>query len=98
GRDLHALPTRRSSDLLDDEAMETARSLGMTMVRAATVGCHPQFVSMLRKLIEERMGRRAVRDAVGQYPANHDVCPANCCLSPQRDRKSTRLNSSHVKI
>ena len=73
---------------LDDEAMETARSLGMTMVRAATVGCHPQFVSMLRKLIEERMGMRAERDAVGQYPANHDVCPANCCLSPQRPATS----------
>lgn len=69
---------------LDDEAMETARSLGMTMKRGATVGCHPRFVAMLRKLIEERMGLRAGREAVGRYPANHDECPMNCCLAAPR--------------
>ena len=65
---------------LDDEARQTARRQGIVMVRAATVGCHPRFVGMLRKLIVERLDQTTEREAVGRFPANHDVCPRDCCL------------------
>ena len=38
---------------LDTEARATADELGMTMIRAATVGTHPAFVHALRDLVVE---------------------------------------------
>jgi len=65
---------------LDTEAKETAAGLGMTMVRAETVGTHPLFVEALRGLIVERMTPDAERLAVGLRGPNHDICPVGCCL------------------
>ncbi|MBW3539704.1 MAG: ferrochelatase [Planctomycetes bacterium] len=64
---------------LDVEARATADELGLTMVRAATVGTHPRFVSMLRELIEERLSPTTSRPTVGSMPALADVCPPGCC-------------------
>jgi ferrochelatase len=64
---------------LDIEAAETARGLGLTMVRAESAGTHPAFVGMVRELIEERL-TGAERRAVGRFGPSHEVCPANCCL------------------
>jgi ferrochelatase len=69
---------------LDTEARQLADELGMTMVRAATVGTHPAFIRMLRELIVERLDPSRERIAIGRFPANHDVCPANCCPAPRR--------------
>lgn len=69
---------------LDDEARKLCDEKSLPMARAATVGTHPEFVTMLRELIEERLGMRTERAAIGQYPANHDVCPVDCCLYPMR--------------
>jgi ferrochelatase len=69
---------------LDHEAQHRARELGLNMVRAGTVGTHPRFVAMLRELIEERLGRRADRRAIGRFGPSHDVCPVDCCPAPQR--------------
>ena len=69
---------------LDEEAAHKAKELGIQMVRAGTVGTHPQFVNMLVELIRERVDGLPERRAIGQYPANHDVCPLNCCLPPAR--------------
>ena len=41
---------------LDTEARALCAELGMTLVRAATVGNHPAFVSMIAELARERMG------------------------------------------
>jgi ferrochelatase len=65
---------------LDTEAVEKARELGMTLIRAATVGTHPAFVRMIRDLIVERMTANPVRPALGARGPNHDICPLNCCL------------------
>jgi ferrochelatase len=73
---------------LDEEAQGVAESLGLNMVRAATVGTHPRFVSMLRGLIEERLGLRSERAAIGRYGPSHDVCPADCCPAPARPARS----------
>lgn len=65
---------------LDTEAMQVADEIGMSLVRAGTVGTHPAFVSMIRELIVERLTENPERRALGQRPANHDICPVDCCL------------------
>jgi protoporphyrin/coproporphyrin ferrochelatase len=67
---------------LDTEARQLAGELGMNMVRAQTVGTHPAFISMIRQLVEERLDPTRARLAIGNYGANHDVCPADCCSAP----------------
>jgi ferrochelatase len=65
---------------LDIEARDLADELGMRVVRAASASTHPAFVTMIRELIEERLGLRDGRSAVGRFAASHDICPADCCL------------------
>jgi len=65
---------------LDTEARQVAAEVGLNMVRAATVGTHPDFVSMIRELILERLEPARPRRAGGHLPAWHDACPADCCL------------------
>jgi ferrochelatase len=69
---------------LDEEAKTRAGELGLNMLRAGTAGSHPVFVKMLAELIQERVFGDPDRRAIGEYPANHDVCPVNCCLPPAR--------------
>jgi len=75
---------------LDIEMQEIAHERGVNLVRAPTVGVHPRFVRMIRELIEERLGLTHPR-AIGQYPASHDVCRAECCPAPAR-----RPHPAHV--
>jgi ferrochelatase len=63
---------------LDVEAREKSRELGITMVRAATVGTHPAFVAMVAELIEERLND-SPRQAIGRDGPSHDICPVDCC-------------------
>ena len=67
---------------LDTEAADLCRELGVEMERAATVGTDPVFIGMIRDLIAERSGMLNDRAAIGQFPANHDVCPLDCCPAP----------------
>ncbi|MEZ6067313.1 MAG: ferrochelatase [Planctomycetaceae bacterium] len=70
---------------LDEEAQLLGDELGVNVVRAATVGTHPQFIDMVCKLIAERVEGAAVcREAIGQYGPNWDVCPVDCCPAPRR--------------
>jgi len=66
---------------LDIEAQEHAASVGITMHRAATVGTHPAYVSMVRDLIVERMSAAPERPALGSLGPSYDYCPTDCCLS-----------------
>jgi len=68
---------------LDTEARAIAEGRGLTMVRAATVGVHPKFLSMIRELILEKMDLCEPR-AIGRYGPNTDVCRADCCPAPPR--------------
>ena len=68
---------------LDTEARELATELGMKLVRAATAGTHPLFISMIRQLIEERMRPGEPKLSVGNFGPNHDVCPPGCCPPPR---------------
>ncbi len=74
---------------LDEEARARAEALGLNLVRAGTAGTDPVFVAMLAGLIRERVAAEPDRRAVGEFPASHDVCPANCCLPPARPGPST---------
>ncbi|WP_262321994.1 ferrochelatase [Acidiferrimicrobium sp. IK] len=71
---------------LDTQAAETARQLGLRMVRAGTPGTDPRFVEMVRQLVSERLGperpgseRLSAGGAV--WP---DRCPPGCCPAPAR--------------
>lgn len=57
---------------LDTQARELAESLGLHMVRAATVGTHPKFVAMIRELIEGRLS--GAREACA-WPCTETCCP-----------------------
>ncbi|MEO0531224.1 MAG: ferrochelatase [Planctomycetota bacterium] len=74
---------------LDTEAKELCEKLGVHFVRAATIGTHARAIRMIRELIEERIasesGANPARPALGQFQANHDLCPKDCCTyTPRR--------------
>jgi ferrochelatase len=71
---------------LDVEAAQLASQLGLTMARAATAGVHPAFVTMIRQLVEERMDPAVPKLALGADGPYHDVCRADCCPAPLRQR------------
>jgi ferrochelatase len=68
---------------LDTEARALSERLGLRMVRAATVGNHPAFVSMIRELALERMGEAPPRWLGDQAP-DPGACRADCCAPPAR--------------
>ncbi len=68
---------------LDTEAQEKCEELGIRMQRAKSVGVHPKFISMIRHLILERTSGTE-KLAIGNMPANHDVCPVDCCMPGKR--------------
>jgi len=63
---------------LDVELADQARSLGLNLVRAATAGTHPAFVSMIGELVRERT-RGTRRRFLGVREPVPDPCPAGCC-------------------
>ena len=68
---------------LDTEARALCEELGIKMVRAATVGNHPAFVSMIAELARERIGETLPR-WIGNLGPSTDVCPPDCCAPPRR--------------
>lgn len=69
---------------LDVEVRELCEALGINMVRAEVVGCHPRFVRMIRELISERIDPACPRLALGTDGPWPDDCPADCCRSGSR--------------
>jgi len=74
---------------LDTEARAVAAELNLNLLRAETVGTHPQYVDMIRELILERLADSPERRAVGHLPASHDVCPVDCCPNPYTAKSRT---------
>src|SRR5207249_10789944 len=82
-RDLHSFPTRRSSDLLED-AEQSTRALGASGLT------DPQLLAI-----------DAVRASCLATPVHGVLSPIQQAEREDaiaEDRKSTRLNSSHVSI
>jgi ferrochelatase len=69
---------------LDVQARRKANELGLHMVRAATVGTDPRFISMIRELVLERLEPARERRALGNLGPRADVCPPDCCPAPRR--------------
>src|SRR5690606_41505165 len=85
-RQLHSFPTRRSSDLL----------VRIDLEHLAHHRRRQRLVALARGCRVDRDGDGSQRidvNAAGLHPRRGGVL-----LVEQRDRKSTRLNSSHVKI
>ncbi len=64
---------------LDVVASGRAEALGLPFARAATPGTDPDFVAMIRELVEERLDPSLSRRALGTLGVRPDVCPG-CCL------------------
>lgn len=70
---------------LDEEAAALCDQRGIQVARAATAGTAPSFVTMIRGLVEERLGRTDEKLSVGELGPWHDVCPVDCCTyTPRR--------------
>lgn len=74
---------------LDTEAQQIARKLDLNLIRAATVGTHPQFIAMIRELIQERLSEYPVRRSLGERGPSHDVCPPTCCMPGEMARRTS---------
>jgi len=68
---------------LDTEARAVSEAIGLNMVRAGTAGTHPQFIAMIRELIQERLAD-CPRRSLGSFGPRPDFCPENCCPAPAR--------------
>src|SRR5690606_41838058 len=79
--DLHSLPTRRSSDLEVIASLPWVASTSVTILAADDGHIDP----------------RASAREVAELFETSDVVIEPCPTKPHKDRKSTRLNSSHVK-
>ncbi|HVE74370.1 MAG TPA: ferrochelatase, partial [Mycobacteriales bacterium] len=64
--------------LYDLDHVAVSQVPGLVVRRAPTVGVAPEFVSMIRGLIAERIAGPERSDHGGV--ATHDRCPAHCCL------------------
>src|SRR5690606_41533132 len=94
-RDLHSFPTRRSSDLrhrINHAIEELALSSNYTWLRI------PRYLESYLRL-NKQYPNIDFRDKELQFLVIRDVIEKDVTLlNILEDRKSTRLNSSHVKI
>ncbi|WP_227712809.1 hydrogen peroxide-dependent heme synthase [Nanchangia anserum] len=77
---------------LDTEASETAERLGLTYVRAATVGTHPAFISSLADVICERAAQARGESA----PAADAVEPTWPAIPPEGDSRASASAPAHA--
>lgn len=68
---------------LDTQAADVAAELGLTMVRAGTVGTHPLFVRGLVDLLDEHLVGSEVK-ALGALGPRQHPCRPGCCPAPSR--------------
>ena len=69
---------------LDTQAAERAAARQVRLVRVATVGTDPRFVTMIGELIGERVDPDATRRHLGPLGIRPDRCPGDCCPAPRR--------------
>ncbi|WP_007517513.1 MULTISPECIES: ferrochelatase [Pseudofrankia] len=80
---------------LDRVALDQAKKLGLTAVRAGTVGSDPRFVQMIVELLRERRDPGVPRRALSALGPSPDVCPTECCSSASaQDRRPAAAGTS----
>jgi ferrochelatase len=78
---------------LDRQAAGTAADRGIRLLRTATPGTDPRFVTMILDLLEEAEGRRPPSWLGDLGPAPFP-CPVGCCPRP---RPAGRAGSSQIE-
>lgn len=71
---------------LDTEARALAGELGLNLVRAGTVGVHPEFIKMICELVIERQTPDTPRRSLGSMGPATDICADTCCVPAARPR------------
>src|SRR5690606_40908854 len=93
----HTFPTRRSSDLKWERCpapgTSVARGRSMLVLGGAPLSDHGRFRESRAAILV--LDARSARRAPTARRTSH---PLSSGLGGKKDRKSTRLNSSHVKI
>src|SRR5207253_3466182 len=84
-RYLHSFPTRRSSDLLVLGLEDPKKAMGRK--RLYGIQENPEAIDSLKRMMSQRITPRLSPPDTAHEPKFHEI-----------DRKSTRLNSSHVAI
>ncbi|SDO22468.1 ferrochelatase [Nakamurella panacisegetis] len=76
---------------LDNEALDTATSLGLWFHRVATPGTDPRFVSALVDLLMDRLEPALAppRISATGCPARPDFCAAQCCVNARGPKPTT---------
>src|SRR5690606_40502995 len=97
-RDLHSFPTRRSSDL--DQALAAT---GKTTFENLCSACHKmdkKFIGPALDGVTERRSPEWIMNMIlnPEEMIQKDPIAKQLMIESNIDRKSTRLNSSHVKI
>src|SRR5690606_39946523 len=90
---LHSLPTRRSSDLVRQGADQAVASMSESSERATTTLLLAEAAGQALKEITNAISQISERNLVIASASEEQAQVAR-----EVDRKSTRLNSSHVKI
>jgi ferrochelatase len=80
---------------LDVEAAQTAERLGLPMVRAATPGTDPRFVSMISALVREYAAGTPGEAVAALGPDARNFCRADCC-GHGPDRSASWLSGGHA--
>ncbi len=75
---------------LDYEAAQTCQTLGFTLIRGKTAGCHPRFVTMIGELIQERLQGTPALTAAPESLPSPNVCPPGCCSYGRPPAESLR--------
>src|SRR5699024_11994443 len=98
-RDLHSFPTRRSSDLVGAVVPDPAEVID-GLLEAGPVPRHAQRQrgGVARDVPGHPVPESRSRRGVGIEAGHREGAGALRGAGPAQDRKSTRLNSSHVSI
>src|SRR5207253_11004591 len=96
-RYLHSFPTRRSSDLIEYKA-EAFKIFEELMVNIKTEICHNIFRSASSLMAFENFLRSVPQRTSHQSTSAFGGTTTGTDSAAAQDRKSTRLNSSHVAI
>src|SRR5207253_9459145 len=95
-RDIHSFPTRRSSDLLN---WNERRALALpNFLRSTERGSRRRRPSFFRIGRYSGLTSQRTRAIAILMASAWPLGPPPCTLTVTSDRKSTRLNSSHVAI
>jgi protoporphyrin/coproporphyrin ferrochelatase len=87
---------------LDTEAARTAADFGVRLVRAATAGTHPAFVSALADLLVERAAATRVETTVSPViPGGQRgwfTCQPDCCPNPSDPNRPALCSAAPAEV